>query len=49
MGMGMSIEASRPKSHNASSRGTWINVSNSGSVISIEEVIEVANFNTIIK
>ena len=47
--MGTSVEASRPKSHNASSRKTWIYVSNGGSVISTEEAIEVEKFNTVTK
>ena len=45
--MGMSVEASRLKSHNASSRRTWIYASNSGSVKIIEVVIKIANFNTV--
>ena len=44
---GYQYKASRPKSHNASSKRTWIDISNSGSVISIEAIIEVTNFNTI--
>ena len=43
----MSVEALKPKSRNASSKRTWIDVSNGGSVISIEEAIEKANFNTV--
>ena len=42
----MSVEASRPNSHNARSRRTWMYVSNGGSVISTEEAIEVSSFNT---
>ena len=47
--MGMSEEALRLKSQNASSKRTWIYISNGGSVISIEEAIEVASFNTVTK
>ena len=45
----MSVEASRSKSLNAGSRINWINVSNGGSVISIEEAIKVTNSSIVTK
>ena len=49
VGMGTSIETSRFKSCNISSKRTWIYISNGGPVISTEEVAEIAIFSTITK